>query len=50
MSKLQLVLSKNVYTLFYQPWIVNLAKDYFDIVYIENNEHIDKKALFVTNI
>ena len=50
MSKLQLVLSTQVYTSFDQPWIENLAKDYFDIVYIENNPTIDKKALFVTNV
>lgn len=50
MSKLQLVLSSKIYTSFDQPWIKDLAKDYFDIVYLENNPGIDKKALFVTNV
>jgi hypothetical protein len=50
MNKLQLVLSNKVYTSFNQPWIVDMVKDYFDIVYIENNPQLDKKALFVTSV
>jgi hypothetical protein len=50
MSKLQLVLSDKCYTSFDQPWIVDIAKNYFDIVYIEHNPSLDKKAIFVTNV
>lgn len=50
MSKLQLVLSDKCYTSFDQPWIVDLTKDFFDIVYIEHNPVIDKKAVFITNV
>jgi len=49
MSKLQLVLSDKDYTSFNQPWIIDIAKDYFNIVYIEHNPSIDKNAIFVTN-
>jgi hypothetical protein len=30
--------------------MVDIAKNYFDIVYIEHNPSLDKKAIFVTNI
>jgi hypothetical protein len=50
MSKLQLVLSDQCYTSFDQPWIADIVRDYFDIVYIEHDPVIDKKAVFVTNV
>jgi|LakMenE18May11ns_1017448.scaffolds.fasta_scaffold9893964_2 hypothetical protein len=50
MTKLQLVLSQNCYTSFHQPWLVDLVSDYFDIVYIEHNLTLDKRAIFVTNV
>lgn len=50
MSKLQIVLSDKCFTSFDQPWIVNLTKDFFDIVYIEHDPAIDKKAVFITNV
>jgi hypothetical protein len=49
MSKIQLVLSDKCYTSFDQPWIVDIVKNYFDIVYIEHNPYLNKEAIFVTN-
>lgn len=50
MNKLQVVLSDKQHTSFDQPWISSIVKDYFDVVYIEHNPIIDKKAIFLTNI
>lgn len=47
MSKLQVVLSYKYYTSFDQPWIADIAREYFDIVYNEHNPVIDTKAIFL---
>lgn len=47
--KIPFILSKQVYTSFTQPWILDIVQDYIDIKFIEDNPSIDKKSIYVTN-